>query len=260
MKRSHPIAKAFTLVELLVTIGIIAVLLGILFPVVGKLRENANAASTAQSISTLQAAIQQYWSTFNAYPGPVPVGGFGGIYTVNAPLPATPSSSEELVLALRGGLKVDYTARTLTFDLNAVGRGTVSLNPLNPKRYNDFGGVDYQDFNSNSLPEFKDAFPDPMPIHYVRAITAGTSVVYAGLGTIGEGPSPLYPAPYGLVFGKDGDDDDTTADFADVAAYLKDPANPGTYRNKDSYILVAAGKDRIFGTKDDITNFGKPGE
>jgi prepilin-type N-terminal cleavage/methylation domain-containing protein len=257
---ARPVAKAFTLVELLVTIGIIAVLLGLLFPVVGKLRENANAASTSQSISTLQAAIQQYWTTFNAYPGPVPIGGFGGIYTVQAPLPATPSSSEELVLALRGGLTLNVGSKVLGFNLNDVGRGTLSLNPGNPKRYVDFGGVDYQDFNSNTLPEFKDAFPDPMPIHYVRAITAGTGTTYAGLGTIGEGASPLYPAPYGLKFGKDGDDDDSAADFANVNAYLIDPANPTSYRNKDSYILVAAGKDRIFGTKDDITNFGRPGE
>ena len=30
----------------------------------------------------------------------------------------------------------------------------------------------------------------------------------------------------------------------------------GTPRNKDKYILISAGSDRVYGTPDDITNFG----
>ena len=31
---------------------------------------------------------------------------------------------------------------------------------------------------------------------------------------------------------------------------------PNIARNKDSFILISAGTDRIYGTADDITNFG----
>ena len=34
----------------------------------------------------------------------------------------------------------------------------------------------------------------------------------------------------------------------------------GTVRQKDSYILISAGADRIYGTADDIVNFGTVGD
>lgn len=242
---------AFTLMELLMVIGIIALLLGILFPVVGKLRKSAYAASTAQSISALQAAIQQYWSTFNAYPGPTGAGGFGAPFTTVTPPLDNISTSEELVLALQGGIKVDFATATVSFVATDVSRGTVSLNPRNPKRYQAFGGAPYEDFNTNTIPEFRDAYPEPAPIHYIRALTQGAAT-YGGLATL---TNAKYPNN-GLEF--------PTPDFADVGAYLRDPSGPTTppyaLRNKDTYILVAAGPDRKFGTKDDITNFGTPGE
>jgi type II secretory pathway pseudopilin PulG len=42
----------------------------------------------------------------------------------------------------------------------------------------------------------------------------------------------------------------------DAYPYLADPQFPNTARRKDSYILISAGPDRIYGTFDDITNFG----
>lgn len=248
--------KAFTLMELLIVIGIIAVLLSILLPVVSKMKASAFAASTAQSISALQAGIQQYWSTFNAYPGPTANGAFGAPFTaVNAPLDNV-SSSEELVLALQGGIKADFGAASLTFVPTDVGRGTVSLNPRNPKRYQPFGGVKYADFNNNTLPEFQDAYPEPMPILYQR-----------GRGGVAK--------PYNLTpFNTYGFTGFVASQFkqnpsAPLEEYFGDPGSAtGTepnvvwsrQRNADTYVLIAAGKDRKFGTKDDLTNFGTPGE
>ena len=38
--------------------------------------------------------------------------------------------------------------------------------------------------------------------------------------------------------------------------YLQNPQIPFTPRQKDGYILVAAGSDRMYGTNDDIVSFG----
>lgn len=45
----------------------------------------------------------------------------------------------------------------------------------------------------------------------------------------------------------------------DFYAYVLNPSVPGTPRQKDGYILIAAGRDRIYGTEDDVTSFGSVG-
>jgi glucose-1-phosphate adenylyltransferase len=46
----------------------------------------------------------------------------------------------------------------------------------------------------------------------------------------------------------------------DGYAYLESPQMPNNARNKDSFILISAGPDRTYGTRDDIVNFGSVGE
>jgi prepilin-type N-terminal cleavage/methylation domain-containing protein len=264
--------KAFTLIELLVVIGIIAILIGLLFPVVSRMKQAAYASSSAQSISSLQAAIQQYWSTFNAYPGAMGTSGYGTPFTsVDATL-STATSTEDLTLALKGGIKVDFTASSLAFVQTDVGRGTVSLNPRNPKRYQEFGGSKtfpsdqgdldvYFETGANlwgdtAIPEFQDAFPDALPILYQRASkTAGYSIAPFALYQFASADPTQFKQ--------------NTGGGGALAEYFGDPSSAtGTapsvqwarQRNGDSYLLISAGKDRKFGTKDDITNFGTPGE
>ena len=63
--------RGFTLVELLVVIGIIVLLVGILLPVVNGARRSAwNAASQAQ-LNRLVSAITAYEQDFRSYPGPL---------------------------------------------------------------------------------------------------------------------------------------------------------------------------------------------
>jgi hypothetical protein len=42
----------------------------------------------------------------------------------------------------------------------------------------------------------------------------------------------------------------------DAFPYFTNPAIPNSARQKDSYILISAGPDRVYGTSDDIANFG----
>jgi len=73
--------KSFTLVELLVVIGIIAVLAAMLMPALAKARESANRADCINNLKQIGIAIQLY---SNDNRNRMPVGGDGSSYgTVN---------------------------------------------------------------------------------------------------------------------------------------------------------------------------------
>ena len=87
-------------------------------------------------------------------------------------------------------------------------------------------------------------------------------------------PAANTALPHGIqtVFPAKTMDKSDTANYSypyDGFAYLSNPSVPptdtstpaarnatGTPRNKDRYILISAGVDRVFGTADDITNAG----
>ena len=60
---------AFTLVELLVVVGIIALLVAILFPVLGKAREQANRVKCAANLHSIGHALTGYTQAYGSYPG-----------------------------------------------------------------------------------------------------------------------------------------------------------------------------------------------
>jgi type II secretory pathway pseudopilin PulG len=321
--------KAFSLVELLVAIGIIVLLIGILVPVVGRVRQSARAADTRNWISQLSSAIERYHGDFRAYPGPLrydqlddtsvvlPVASTGSGFAT-APWGTVITGTENLVLGLLGGLRLN-TAGAIVYDPAAVGNGPGSLNAAQPRTYSpyvDVRNLSWRDAGAGQtgqfadasgtardtlIPEFVDTFPEPMPILYLRsrvgqpAITTGisgsnNSVITDGTGTrpgaydisqinaytdstIGEGKTlrhsqyvnPALAAGNPLTHGLRTVDPTKSMNRADGTAftypfdahpYFRHPTIPNTPREKDRYILISAGPDRVYGTDDDITSFG----
>lgn len=289
--------NAFTVIELLVVLGSIAVLMGIVFPVVGKVRQAARVADTKNTIAVLSAACEEFYTQTQQYPGRF---GHMSIYAPNtslAPDLYTPTlapwpvperqqitGTENLVLELRGGLKT--ISGKLVYDPAEVDKGGklyASGLKLSPK--DTTGPFSYQDAtpaNDSRIPEFVDNFPDAMPILYLKCRVGArvtpplTNSNNPVITDNGGGPPPLRTGPYDLsqIIGYTGSkigappaaghglrSVNTTATLTgtapfDAYPYFLNPNIPDTPRQKDTFILIAAGPDRIYGTADDITNFG----
>ena len=220
----------FTLIELLVVIGIIAILVAILLPVIARARRNAYEAATQGRVQALVGAINNYYNTFTAYPGPISdpellqanTTSYGTAYqqfvlgSANIGNLKHCTSTQNLALGLLGGMIILYPPTTgpeAVFTPSDVGSGPLNLNLLTAKRYGPFidpkaGGLEpqlgsggwvsvgdpnnplgpvqnggsYGDWMGGtvglpSMPVFMDAYPDAMPILYLRAVPSATGSI-----------------------------------------------------------------------------------
>ena len=290
-------SAGFTLIELLVVIGIIVVLMGILIPVAAHVRKSAYVASTQSQLLVIQSGIEAYRQVFESYPGPLAdsqvQGGTAPLMLTDAGGPgvkAVITGTENLALGILGGLTPVVPATvppTFKFDPTLVGGGPSSLNPLKAQRYQSFvdpvaAGLDTvkagrawlpwtnpahenisnqaSSYKDTVVPEFVDRFPDTLPILYIRARVGATNVVpgfpVAGAAAAYD-PAQLYPYPFAIVVVNPNGVKPTPSDFPTAQSYFGSLANFNVPRQKDGFMLISAGADRIYGTADDLTNTGR---
>ncbi len=64
----HRAPRAFTLIELLTVIAIIAILMGLLFPAIGLVKEQANKARAKNDVSNIVTAVRTYNVEYGKFP------------------------------------------------------------------------------------------------------------------------------------------------------------------------------------------------
>jgi type II secretory pathway pseudopilin PulG len=77
-RRGRISSRAFSLIELMVVIGIIVLLIAVLIPVVKSSRDSAHRAATLSQMQGIARACEHYYADWNAYPGVVPDVGAAG--------------------------------------------------------------------------------------------------------------------------------------------------------------------------------------
>lgn len=260
------ITHGFTLVELLVVMGIIAILIGVLIPVIASVRRAAYATDSRNQIKNVGNAIDRYYQDHSAYPG---VFSNAQILTAGGltPTGATGrlSQTENMMLSLAGGLNA-AGAGYVTAD---VGRGPLTYGSPQ-KRLSPYVEVNSQ-FASVSgslldqggrfgvgeamganigIPEFVDRFPGGLPIIYIRAKVGATTVTASdGTAQYDLREISIYSAGTFAVPAA------PTPDFVSWNAYLVHPSISTSAKRQDSYVLISPGEDRKYGTSDDICNF-----
>ena len=249
-------SAGFTLIEMLVVVGIIAILIAILVPVVASVRKAAYTADSKSQIAQIGNAIDRYYQDHNAYPGLFSNSDITLGVSASAPgtrkvtgLSSALTSAENLVLSLCGG--VSGPLATQAYSSSELGRGPISMG-LVQKR-----SPAYIDITPNS------------------ASVSGSSLDPVGIfgngGTADKGANdtlqynythmqpyfdPAASSPTGV----------NTTDFpangtfsAGVQAYFGNTslstATLPVPKRKDSYMLISPGQDRKYGTSDDICNF-----
>ncbi|HYE21143.1 MAG TPA: type II secretion system protein [Tepidisphaeraceae bacterium] len=283
--------RAFTVVELLVVIGIIAVLMAILVPVVGRARIAAQTTASQSQVQKISAGLNGYYHDFNAYPGIVPNSAFATNATAAMPTGLTGyTPTEDMALALLGGLAVDNTNK-LVYNKDYVGTGPQTFNKLNPSKktaYIQKGGSELPDdlgapmtgqrpdwsaYTDSSAPEFIDQYAEPRPILYFKANAGAgageTNVIYESAGT--HKANFHYDLKGAKAYLKAANADPKQDDQFRLGASAPEVINffsigsagaggVRTARGAGSYMLVSAGADRLYGTSDDIVYTGGGGQ
>jgi prepilin-type N-terminal cleavage/methylation domain-containing protein len=280
-----------TLVELLVVLGIIALLVGILIPALSLVQRTARETKQQAQFSAIDLALTGYRNDFGDYPLSELTTDFGGY-----------CGAQKMTEALFGwdlsGFHPDTAWRADGLDMTG---GAGSYDPAQTRDINNDGVPDtfderkepYLDLASDNVfrlgntPTRQGLFVDTAPLEpatYVfcdvfgkqkikllngKTVMAGAPILYYRANTSEKMITGVYNPLDNDVIVQVKELADNRGDgrhplgwsdnnFEYFYDYIIDPkieARAWPYRS-DSYILISAGADGIYGTSDDIRNFG----
>lgn len=196
----HHTARAFSLTELLVAIGIIVILIGLLLPALGKVSSRAKVAQTQSLMNEFSKACDAFYQEWGYYPGIMPENVLAG-----AANPAITGTQNALLHLMGGAVRSDdpiyqtltatngwgtvitFPGTTLALKINPaqIGRGTRVEGKDRPSYFTpkdiDLGDLDDASdsiVNTAGIPHLKDAWGKP--IVYLRALRGTGPLVSTG--------------------------------------------------------------------------------
>jgi prepilin-type N-terminal cleavage/methylation domain-containing protein len=258
------VRSAFTLVELLVVIGIIAILAALVTPAVMRAQATARNAAIKAEIDMLHMAIMNYKNQYGSFPP---------CYDAN---PAAPLTSGNITSLAQKHLQRLFP-RCLTVS-GSTGQfaGSVPLTPANSLAAWLSGYSDdptnpltaspkqkLYDFDQSRLCSTDNASAAALlasRLVYFPTGKPGSPYIYIVSGTAGSAygtvaaPSPI-PVAATVYLAKATTADPVALNFTTVSAERQVLATGTTFFNPDSFQILCAGRDEQFGTEDDLSNF-----
>ena len=267
-----------TIIELLIVLGIIALLVGLLLPAVSAVKKMAKETKQKAQFATIELALEAFKNDYGDYPP-----------SDRSRAPFIYAGSQKLAEALLGwdllGFHPNSAWRADGLD---VGGGPGTYDPAQTRDINGDGSPDTFDERKGPYLELAnvgafrllDLFGTNTllgPDTYVICDVFGAKKISMANGKIVRAGAPIlyYKADTSVKRIRaiyQSFDNTVLLDFKQMADqrdhplrmssffydYIKDPkitARDWPYR-PDSYILISAGADGLYGTPDDITNFG----
>jgi len=268
----------FTIVELLAALGIIALLVGLLMPAWSMVRRIAKETKQKAQFYTIELALTAFKNDYGDYPGSdwALVGDYCGSQKLTEALvgwdllgfhPESDFRSngydDDRVFIYDADNPVFFDQRRGPYlesgSDNAFRLGNISV--LNPGLFNDTGPLAPNTF------VLCDVFgAKKVMLANGKTVKAGAPILYYRANTSAKTIREIYNVLDNdaivnikqTVDGKIHPLADTMNQYQYFYDYIRDPkisARPWPYR-PDSYILISAGVDGLYGTSDDIRNFG----
>ena len=272
----------FTIVELLAALGIIALMVGLLIPALSMVRDTARQTKQKAQFTTIGLALTAFKNDYGDYP------------RSDWPLPPAPGSdycgAQKLAEALVGWDLLGFHPKS---DFRSNGRnddGEFIYDANNPIFFDQRRGpyLELATFDAFRLGNISILNPglffDTRPLApntFVlcdvfgekkimlsngKTVRAGAPILYYRANTSAKTIREIYNAQDNDVLIQIKQQTDNkeqplsrpAGQFQYFYDYIRDPkisARPWPYR-PDSYILISAGADGLYGTSDDIRNFG----
>jgi len=263
-------AAAFTLVELLVVVSIIALLLGVLLPTFGQARKIAQNSATQSRVMGLSHGCEMFYQDYRYYPGQDKI-----TKSRLRPIPINPLSNHlvgaQVLTMEMFGFDVTTDANDPTKKYDGDGREVDHwCRRSRPKMYVEFEPGDLDTVGDKTVRDPKingfwpytilDEFTDSKPILYYPS-TPGA-----------HGLLSIYKASENLPWMSD---DMLAQDWFKFRKFIANPTygnpeelevqeNSASPWNKDvipfrpkSFLIIGAGKDGEYFTDDDNLNFNR---